>query len=162
MTLSVDEIRDVLYQSRYGELDVVKEFFSSKGHQVLVQIKDEYSQSTPIHMASANGHLEVLQYLLELRSSGEIINAVNDSGNTALHWACLNGHLEVVKLLCENGADPFVKNKSGQDCFYTAEANEKEEVIDFLLEKYSIEPQEDEELDTVAEENGGEDKMDQN
>jgi uncharacterized protein len=152
--LSSEEIDDVLYDSRSGDLETVKEFFNGKGPAVLSQIKDEYSESTPIHMASANGHIAVLQYLLQIaRESGnkEIINALNDSGNTALHWASLNGHLETVKLLCDEGADPFLKNKSGQDSFYTAEVNGKEEVIDYLLGKYSVEPVEDDELDVVDE-----------
>jgi ankyrin repeat protein len=46
-------------------------------------------------MASANGHLAVVQYLIQ---NGANVNATNSEKNTPLHWACLNGHIEVFVL----------------------------------------------------------------
>lgn len=69
-----------------------------------------------------------------------LVNFANDSKNTPLHWSIVNGHFDVVKLLCDAGADPFLKNEAGHDAFYEAELNEKEEIIDYLLIKYPIEP----------------------
>lgn len=77
--------------------------------------------------------------MLSTHELSNLVNFVNDSKNTPLQWAILNGHFEVVKLLCENGADPFIKNEAGHDAFYEAELNEKEEIIDYLLIKYPIE-----------------------
>ena len=51
----------------------------------------------------------------------------------------------MVKALCEHNADPFVKNEAGHDSFYEAELNQKEEIIDYLLVKYEVEPEDDEE-----------------
>lgn len=82
------------------------------------------------------------QLLTVLSNLGQVsqVNAVNDSRNTPLHWAVVNGHMNIVKILCEHGADPFIKNEAGHDAFYEAELNQKEEIIDYLLVKYPIEP----------------------
>ena len=43
---------------------------------------------TPLHAASASGHLSVIQHLLEV---GADASAVDMEGNTPVHDACLNG-----------------------------------------------------------------------
>lgn len=47
---------------------------------------------TALHMAAANGHMSIVEYLI---SQGVDINALNEENNAPLHWACLNGHIEV-------------------------------------------------------------------
>ncbi len=55
-------------------------------------------------MASANGHLKIVKYLVSM--------------GTNIHWrqekyfrsACSNGHLELVKYLVESGVDIYAKN----------------------------------------------------
>jgi hypothetical protein len=117
-------------------------------------------------MAAANGHTEVVEFILKHTGNDKsIVNAQNESGNTALHWAALNGHLDVVKVLCEAHGDPFIKNAAGHDVFYEAEINAPEldipdedegqsqseqdqhehmdTVIDYLLERYNVEPEDD-------------------
>lgn len=147
--LTQDQIDDVMLDARAGELDELKAFFDEHKVQVLPQIKDEYSLSTALHMASANNHLEVAKYLVDLCKDDQdilkqIIDAKNESGNTPLHWACLNGHLEIVKVLCDAGAQPFITNEAKHDAFYEAEANDKEDVIDYLLQRFDIGPEDDE------------------
>ena len=60
-------------------------------------------------MASANGHADIVKYLISLNPSPAHMNALNETGNTPLHWAALNGQLEVVKALIASGADPMVR-----------------------------------------------------
>lgn len=92
-----------------------------------------------------------MEYLLKVIASNSelkpLVNAQNESGNTPLHWAALNGHLEVVKLLCDNEADPFLKNEVGHDAYYEAQSNDQEEIVDYLLERYDVIPDEDEETE---------------
>ena len=52
----------------------------------------------PLILASHNGHLDVVKYLVE---HGVNIKTLNES----LHLAARNGHLNIVKYLIENGAD---------------------------------------------------------
>lgn len=139
-SLTQEEQDNVIYDARFGDLESLTAIFSTEVEpSVLGKVKDAYSQSTPFHMAAANGHLEVLKYLLSLVKEEEkaaILNFQNDSGNTALHWAALNGHLEIVQFLCENEADPFIRNKYDHDVFFEASNNEQEKVDDYLLQRY--------------------------
>ncbi|KAG0682082.1 hypothetical protein C6P40_004823 [Pichia californica] len=139
--LSQEEMDNVIYDARFGDIESLTEIFTKEVEaDVLKTIKDEESLTTPFHMASANGHIEVLKFLINLIKDKEelknILNFENDCGNTALHWASYNGHLEIVKLLCENGADPFIRNKYNHDSFFEASNNDQESVDDYLLERY--------------------------
>lgn len=161
--LSQEEMDNVIFDARFGDLESLTEIFTKEVEPaVLATIKDNESLTTPLHMAAANGHVEVLRYLLSLIPSEEkegILNAKNDSGNTALHWAAYNGHLEVVQELCENGADPFIRNNYNHDAFYEASNNDQEKVDDYLLQKYGnivekdIDDDDDKEEDNLEEGN---------
>lgn len=141
--LSQEEMDAVIYDARSGDLQNLKEIFDEISPSLLMNIKDDITQSTPIHMAAANGHLEVLDYLLSIVVAADaktLVNAQNDSGNTALHWAAYNGHLKVVELLTDKyGGDVFIKNKSGHDVMFEAENNNKQEIEQWFLKKFSVE-----------------------
>ncbi|AOA60518.1 Ankyrin repeat-containing protein [Komagataella phaffii CBS 7435] len=151
--LTQEEVDILIDEARYGELDSLKEIFQQIDPKVLLSIHNDITLTTPFHMAAANGHTKVLDYLLSLIPKEEVktvINKQNESGSTALHWSALNGHLEVVKLLCEKyDADPFIKNSAGHDAIYEAEMNNKEDVETYFLEKYSVEPENNHDDDTV-------------
>ncbi|EGG12296.1 uncharacterized protein MELLADRAFT_54713 [Melampsora larici-populina 98AG31] len=53
-------------------------------------------------MATANGHIEVVKYLLSLLTDKQSLLRPNNppSKNTPLHWAAMNHHLEILKLIC--------------------------------------------------------------
>lgn len=153
--LSIEEMENVIYDARCGDLETIRAIFDQEvDSKIIPTIKDPNSQCTMIHMAAANGHLDVIKFLIsELNEKAdniaEFLNSVNENGNTALHWAAFNGHLDTVKFLCENGSDPFLKNEYNHDVFYEAGNNQKEEVEDYLLEKYAMELEEEmEERDT--------------
>jgi len=75
----------------------------------------------------ADKSTDTLNTLLGLLSSGLNLNLQNASGNTPLHWAALNGHLSAVQALVKAGADVTIIT------IYAAEANEKNEVAEWLL-----------------------------
>ena len=58
-------------------------------------------QTSALHYAADNGHLDVVEFLI---SNGALVNVTNMWEKTPLHAAANSGHLEIVKLLVENGA----------------------------------------------------------
>ncbi|AJW25416.1 Yar1p [Saccharomyces cerevisiae YJM693] len=149
----------IILDARAGDLDSLKDIFTTLvSPELLSTCKESESDSTALHMAAANGHIETVRYILETVSRANsaedlkaFVNEVNKTGNTALHWASLNGKLDVVKLLCdEYEADPFIRNKFGHDAIFEAENSGKEEVETYFLKKYDVEPEDDEE-DTQTE-----------
>ncbi|GMM37979.1 Yar1 protein [Saccharomycopsis crataegensis] len=149
-SLTAEEIEYIVEEARYGELESLQQIFQEIDHKLLLNIKDNVTGSTLIHMSAGNGYLEVVKFLLSLCDSKidkeelkNFVNLKNASGNTALHWAALNGHLEIVKVLCdEYEADPFVKNDVGHDAIFEAENNNKEDVEEYFLQKFSFDPEE--------------------
>ncbi|MCQ2821174.1 MAG: ankyrin repeat domain-containing protein [archaeon] len=96
--------------ARFDELDELKKAMKDM-KDLNVNYKD-FRGNTALHMASANGHSEMVLYLLkELKCN---INETNNSNSTALSWAALNGQKDVVNILLNNGADTTIKNKSGK------------------------------------------------
>ncbi|KAL8740218.1 MAG: hypothetical protein Q9190_007058 [Brigantiaea leucoxantha] len=144
LNLDEDDIDDLLYLARTND---VKDLQASIGklpqshnvssEDIITSIIDPVNGNSLLHMASANGCIAVLHFLLLSSPESEIsrldINLQNSSGNTPLHWAALNGHLEAVKMLVNAGADPSIKNATNHDAVYEAENNGKDEVVSWLL-----------------------------
>ncbi|KAL2941956.1 Ankyrin repeat-containing protein P16F5.05c [Bienertia sinuspersici] len=82
-----------------------------------------------LHMAAANGHHGIVEYLI---SKGVDLNASNEQNNTPLHWACLNGHIEVVKTLILAGANVSALNSHDQTPIDEALSKGKTDVFDAI------------------------------
>ncbi|KAL5531756.1 YAR1 [Sanghuangporus sanghuang] len=109
---SPDDIDELLLDCRYGDLDCARSFVERYGAEALLRAHDERG-NTALHMCVANGHHEILAYLLSLsRLPVSLLTSPNDAGNTPLHWACLNGHLECVKRLVTFKPDPIKAEES--------------------------------------------------
>ncbi|KAG9408444.1 hypothetical protein AC1031_021683 [Aphanomyces cochlioides] len=59
------------------------------------------TRATALHVASSEGHLEVVE---ELISHGATVDVTDKDGQTPLHLAAQNGHAHVVKMLLDHGA----------------------------------------------------------
>jgi|EP00802_Teleaulax_amphioxeia_P016325 ankyrin repeat protein len=104
---------------------------------------------TPLHMCAANGHVEVMQFILNQK--GCDANVQTKLGNTAVHLAALNARAEACKLLINNGVDLKKKNMSG----HTAADLCPEEAGDlktYLREQTNAEkPEDDDDLSEFGE-----------
>ncbi|CAN1250493.1 Ankyrin repeat-containing protein P16F5.05c, partial [Linum perenne] len=126
MTQSPEEIVEVLLEAaRYDDIDDILSLVSSG---VPLDSKDSFGR-TALHMASANGHLRIVQYLID---QGVDLNASNEEKNTALHWACLNGHSEVVKKLILAGASLCALNSYERTPMDEAVTRGKMDAIDAI------------------------------
>lgn len=155
--LDQEDQEAIILDARAGDLESLEDIFTNLiDPSTLTECYDELSSSSPLHMAAANGHYEVVKYLLSIVPKDKVkawVNKQNGTGNTALHWASLNGKLDIVKLLCEEyDADPFIKNNFDHDAIFEAENNGQEEVETYYLKKYDVEPEvnDDDDQDTSA------------
>ena len=64
-----------------------------------VSTKDQQNGVTPLHLASAKGHLEIVRFLVSCDPS--LTDMADKHQRTALHYACQGGCQEVVKVLVE-------------------------------------------------------------
>ena len=93
---SLDE--QLLGASRRGERKEVKRLLRAGAR---LEARNEEDQSTPLHLASMEGHEPVVSLLL---GEGAVVDARDDLEFTPLHAASLEGHAAVVALLAEGGA----------------------------------------------------------
>lgn len=90
--------------------------------------------STPLHYASANGHLDVVTFLI---SNGAKVNSRDKIGGwTPLHLAASSGHREVVRLLLKSGADLNARDIDG----YTASELAKQAKYDSIVALLTTSP----------------------
>ena len=71
-------------------------------------------RATPLLVATANGHLDVVVELIE---RGAELNCTDRSGDTALHHAAYHGSAALVQALVEAGADPTVIDRHGDTAY---------------------------------------------
>ncbi|CAH4038586.1 unnamed protein product [Pieris brassicae] len=77
-------------------------------------VRDPKTGGTPLHVAAAKGYIDVAKTLLE--DCNVDPDSVDFEGYTPLHAAALWGQKEAAAILFKFGADPNIKNYSGQTC----------------------------------------------
>ncbi|XP_062024101.1 protein VAPYRIN-LIKE-like [Rosa rugosa] len=84
---------------------------------------------TPIHIAAANGHVEMLKFCI---SAGGNADVWDRKGWTPLHCAAERGHLVPIKSLLECSNVKYVVNKNGKTAFDLAAENGHLNLLGFL------------------------------
>lgn len=118
-----------------GNIKRVKHYISQKH---FINEKNS-SGETALIIASCNGQLEVVKYLLGLDFSINHINERNHLSETALMKASENGHLEVVKYLVSQKAAISVKDISGETALTKAIIKNHLEIIKYLESQVIVE-----------------------
>ena len=91
---------------------------------------------TPIHIASINGHLPIVEYLIEKQQVDIEIKGKNKI--TPLHYACQYGHLPIVEYLISKGANIVAKDESGNYVIHYAAEGGLLPIVQYLIEKQNI------------------------
>jgi ankyrin repeat protein len=110
-----------------GDLKKVKKIIERDPNQI--NIKDALG-TTPLYLASMQGHTEVVEFLIV---HGANIELGNDLGERPLAKAAKFGHYETLKTLLEHGATVNCKDKYGQTPLHEAARHSGKEVINLLL-----------------------------
>ncbi|KAG1683873.1 Ankyrin repeat, SAM and basic leucine zipper domain-containing protein 1 [Nymphon striatum] len=71
----------------------------------------ERHHETALMLATREGRLEIVSYLIENNAS---LNLIDNRGWTALFWAACKGYGQIVRVLLENKADASIVSFSGQ------------------------------------------------
>ena len=117
------------YAALWGLHFIVRSFIIE--HPQDVHFRDFTDNATPLHLASKNGHVNVVRFLLE--HDGDV-KAENQDGETPLHLASQEGHLEVAAILIKHGAIVTAQNKYGSNPLHLASRMGQVEVAGMLIE----------------------------
>ncbi|KAF8564346.1 hypothetical protein P879_02573 [Paragonimus westermani] len=99
----------VHYAARIGSTDILQSLFNAGE----ISNKKNDRLQAPLHVAAINGHVKVVELLLDLdeKSASE----KDEDGNTALHHAAEFGHPEIVSLILRRfSAIHLAKNDMGR------------------------------------------------
>lgn len=100
-----------------------------------VNAADEETGNTALHMASANGHVHLVQLLLEAGARAAVRNA---AGNTPLHWASMTGQTRCVEALLQalqaQGESAFILNDCGRSAYDEALVAGFDEIAALLMQ----------------------------
>eukprot|EP01034_Spumella_vulgaris_P024621 gene24621-30989_t len=91
-----------------GDADLVKVFIDSDSKNVVdTDIETDFGEGwTALQYAAYQGHLPVVQALVDAKGSRAMVNKGNDAGFTALFYAAQRGHVDICSFLLANDADP--------------------------------------------------------
>lgn len=93
---------------RWQKVDEVKEIIAA--NSATVNEADPANGNCALHIASQNGHLELVKILVE---AGANVNAQNGGGQSALHMTISYDLDDVTSFLKSKGADESVTNAEG-------------------------------------------------
>lgn len=90
------------------------------------------SSETLLHVAAANGHLAIMEYLI---SQGAKIDVKDKKGRTPLHRAAEKGHDDAVKVLLRCGAYMYSLDTEGKTPLHLAAQNNHSHILKMLLKE---------------------------
>lgn len=93
-------LHPIYIAAQNGQLETVKALVEMD-RNIYLEKQDNFNQ-TPLLWAAANGHKEVVEYLITQKANLEVrtyCQGDNNHNSAAYQWAYVNGHTEITKLL---------------------------------------------------------------
>lgn len=92
----------------------------------------DLSCTTALHTAATQGHIDIVNLLLE--TDVNLVKIARNNGKTVLHSAARMGHLEVVRsLLSKDPSTGFRTDKKGQTALHMAVKGQNEGIVQELV-----------------------------
>lgn len=119
---------------KYGQSEELKYILNSIEDNSSLLWDEQKIQSILHEYAADKNHGRVENiYKICVEKLGDI-NIQNEYKETALSYAVVKGNLEGVKILIQLGADPFIVDCAGRNCFADSIIYGQNEIFDYLLE----------------------------
>lgn len=124
-----------------GDLEIVSKAAQGDFRRVRTMIEnktgavnsiDQYGV-TPLIAAANQGHIDVVETLLEYIKDRKILDAGDSKGKTALYYAVEFRHPEIVELLREHGANPNIYSNEGVFPLHQAVTQGEMRIVQVLL-----------------------------
>ena len=94
-----------------------------------------YRYDIPILIAIKNGHLPIVQYLIEKQNVSR--DTFGEYHETLLHCACINGHLPIVEYHISKYANIEAKDEWRKTPLHYAYINGYLPIVEYLISKYA-------------------------
>ena len=99
---------EFFYYIKYDKFDEMESKLNSNKDLLFCY---DYFHQTPFHWAAKRDKIRAVKTMLMY---GNCINLLDSNKMTPLALAAQNNNYDMVQLLCENGANPFIKNIDGK------------------------------------------------
>jgi hypothetical protein len=115
-----------------GNIEIVK-FLVENGYSASSSINQrQFEGCTSFYCACQTSNLDIAQFLLD---NGADIDIPDEDGNTSLHSAVAQGATAVFNFLLSRGANPLVKNNSGESPFTFADTMKRTQMRKLMKAK---------------------------
>ncbi|KAH8249125.1 hypothetical protein KR032_006264 [Drosophila birchii] len=120
--MSATTNENIIWTIKNGEIDAVQAAFQNNAQNVNEEIKGRY----PVHYAADFGHLNVLEFLIDI---GADVDRKDKHGITPILAAIWEGHTSCVEYLLKKGASKSGSTPDGQSYLEAAEKDEIKKLL---------------------------------
>jgi ankyrin repeat protein len=125
-------IKETLKVSEDGDLKTFMDVVETQNVDVHSCCDPTDDYSTPLHKASLNGHLDIVEYLVKEQQCD--VDSKDQSEKTPLHYAAKGGKQNVAEYLIKRKAAILCRDSRGRTPLYFACKYGKIEVVKYLME----------------------------